>query len=62
LRIKHRKHSGLSEAWEAYYKAREAYYKAYGKELTILHEELCPDCPWDGKTIFTRQNKKGEWY
>jgi len=21
--------------------------------LVTLHEELCPECPWDGKTIFT---------
>ena len=53
------------KAQEAYYKAREAYYKAreaYDKagaalapEIEALHKELCPDCPWDGKTIFSKK-------
>ncbi len=44
---------------EVYYKTGEAYRKAWGayckkhhKELEKLHTNLCPDCPWDGKTIF----------
>lgn len=24
----------------------------YTKELTVLHKKECPNCPWDGKTIF----------
>lgn len=36
----------LDKAWEA-----------YGKELKILHQELCPDCPWDGHTIFSKEVK-----
>jgi hypothetical protein len=47
------------KAWEAlekaniaYYKARDAYYSKYANELQILHDEMFPDCTWDGKTIF----------
>lgn len=60
------------EAYEAYKKAREAYdeaRKVYDKalaaatpELEALHKELCPDCPWDGRTIFTTKGlKAGLW-
>ena len=31
-------------------------------ELLKIHAELCPDCPANGETIFTRKNEKGEWY
>ncbi len=55
-----------NKAWEAYYKVEEAYYKAwvaydkateaylekYQGEIEKLHKELCPDCPWNGKSIF----------
>jgi len=50
------------KAWEAYDKAWEACDKAWEAcnkaweacmpELIKLHEELCPNCTWDGKTIF----------
>jgi len=40
------------KAWAACGKAGEAYGKANRKELETLHSKLCPDCPWDGKTIF----------
>ena len=36
--------------------------KTHIVELEALHAELCPDCPWDGTTIFTRRNEAGEWY
>ena len=56
------------KAWEAYDKARgacdkaggayvkawEAYDKAIGQDIEQLHKELCPNCPWDGKTIFSK--------
>lgn len=55
--------------WEVYDKAREAYvktkeahdkaWKAYlsrnQRALEKLHEELCLNCPWDGKTIFPKE-------
>lgn len=40
------------KACDAYDKARDAYNKKYAPELEKLHKEICPDCPWDGKTIF----------
>jgi len=45
------------KAGEAYDKAWEAYVKAweaYKPEIEALHKELCPGCPWDGKTIFPK--------
>ena len=57
------------KAWDAYVKARDAYDKAgdaYVKanknELEQLHKELCPDCPFDGHTIFTRKDEQGKYY
>ena len=50
------------KAWEAYNKAWEAYITKYEAELEMLHDEFCPDCPWDGETIFTRKDKDGIWY
>ena len=41
------------KARDIYRKERDAYFKKYAKELEALHSKLCPDCPWDGKTIFT---------
>ena len=43
------------KAWTAYVKASEAYNKAlleHREELKELHAKECPDCPWDGETIF----------
>jgi hypothetical protein len=50
------------EAEEACDKAREAYNNKNRSALEKLHSELCPDCPWDGETIFTRKDKIGNWY
>ena len=36
-------------------KARDEWVKArdeWEPYLTKLHTELCPQCPWDGRTIF----------
>ena len=44
------------KAWEAYIKAGEAYYKALEacvQQIEKLHREEHPDCPWNGKTIFS---------
>ena len=50
------------KAWAEYDKALAKYNKAraeYDKALNLampilkqLHTQLCPDCPWTGKTIF----------
>ena len=47
--------AALSAAWSAAESARSAYQKAYEDampEINRLHLEECPDCPWNGKTIF----------
>ena len=44
------------KAWEAYIKAGEAYIKtskACAPQIEKLHKEEHPDCPWNGKTIFS---------
>ena len=43
------------EASRAYSKARAAYLKEMmkcRKAIEILHAKECPNCPWNGKTIF----------
>ena len=40
------------EAKRAFVKALIIYSNKFKKELEKLHTELCPDCPWDGKTLF----------
>ncbi len=50
------------KAWQACDKARQAYLEKNIKQLEKLHKELCPNCPWDGETIFTRKDDKGNWY
>jgi len=50
-----------AKAGEAYDKAWEACAKAweaYKPQINELHKELCPDCPWDGKTIFAQSASK----
>ncbi len=45
----------LGQAREAYYKARDTYEKAIQDNMPAieaLHKRECPNCPWDGKTIF----------
>ena len=61
--------AAYDKAWAAYNKAVAAYDKAvaaydkawaaYNKEeLERLHIELCPNCPWDGHTIFSKSEKE----
>ena len=45
------------KAWVASDKAWVAYDKKYRLEIEKLHQELCPDCPWDGHTIFKGAKK-----
>ena len=40
------------ETWEARAKTWRAYFEKYDVEFQALHKELCPNCPWDGVTIF----------
>ena len=55
--VYHKAGETLDKAREAYYKTREVYLKANEKALEKLHSELCPDCPWDGETIFSKETK-----
>ncbi len=44
----------------AYDKAQTAYDKALQNNVVAiekLHRKECPDCPWDGKTIFRKGEK-----
>jgi len=54
--------AAYNKARAAYNKARAAYNKAWDAlnkaladhtgEIEALHRVECPDCPWDGQTIF----------
>ena len=44
------------EAGQKLTEARQKYNNKYLPSLKLLHLRLCPDCPWDGKTIFPNQN------
>ena len=41
-----------NKAWGNYGRAWEAYNNKWGTKIVSLHEELCPNCPWNGQTIF----------
>ena len=41
--------------WDDYDAARRAFelvLKAHETEIQVLHSQECPNCPWDGYTIF----------
>ena len=49
------------EAWQKYYKAWQEYlevYKKYESQILALHEKECPNCSWNGKTIFSKEVKE----
>ncbi len=48
----------FGKAQKAFVKAWKAYDKAQKKQIIVLHKDLCPNCPWDGKTIFPKEVKK----
>lgn len=59
----------LPREWQKAYAERQKAYaewrKAYAEIspfFEILHKKLCKKCPWNGQTIFTRQNKDEVWY
>jgi len=48
------------KAFSTWNKAQAEWYKASAeseKALQELHEELCPDCPFNGNTIFSQKEK-----
>jgi len=47
--------AAYAKARDAYDKAKAAYNKAYDEclpQIEALHALECPDCPWNGTTIF----------
>ena len=42
------------EAWPVFVEAWRVFVEANRDEIARLHAEQCPDCPWDGKTIFRK--------
>ena len=46
-----RAREALDKACEAYNKA----WEAYASEIEKLHKEEHPDCPWNGRTIFSKK-------
>jgi hypothetical protein len=51
--------AALEKADAAWQKAGAARQKAgaaleTNKKVLALHQKECPDCPWDGKTIFSK--------
>ena len=48
LKVREEAWNVCDEAWKAYKEA----CKACVSEIETLHALECPDCPWDGKTIF----------
>jgi len=43
------------EAWQAFNEASRTYYEAVNRNMSAieaLHTEECPNCPWNGHTIF----------
>jgi hypothetical protein len=52
--------AGRNKVWAVYCKAYEASCKALYDNMSAilaLHAKECPDCPWDGRTLFSRKNK-----
>ena len=59
--------AACDKAWAAYEKAEAVWEKAwaacdetiqkYQSKIEALHTLECPDCPWDGETIFPERKK-----
>jgi len=43
-------------ALEAYKKAKATALAKRDKAINTLHAKECPNCPWDGETIFPKRN------
>jgi len=43
-------------ALEAYEKVEATASAKRDKAINALHSKECPDCPWDGETIFPKRN------
>ena len=65
-----RNQKAVAPAWKVYKEAKasagkvyeEAYAsarKVFEEAIVSLHAKECPDCPWDGKTIFPPAEQEG---
>jgi len=45
-------HEAVAAAWEVCAEAVAAARKAYHEAVAPAHSAECPNCPWDGKSIF----------
>ena len=48
------------EAWQKCYEALQEcveVYKKYESQILALHRKECPNCSWNGKTIFNKEVK-----
>ena len=53
--IDHHLNKKYNEAWASQSRALNAFGKTlvdHREEIEVLHARECPDCPWDGYTIF----------
>lgn len=41
-------------AYDKAWAARDMAWAAYDKDLQAVHSELCPDCSWNGYSIFPK--------
>jgi len=58
--------AAYDKGWAAYDKAQAAWDKAraawenalreHKPEIEALHAQECPNCPWDGETIFPQED------
>lgn len=48
----------IHETRQAFVTAWKAYHAIYDNDITRLHDELCPNCPWDGESIFPEDKKE----
>ncbi len=40
--------------WQEAEQARRVVFERFGPEIEALHKLECPDCPWNGETIFPK--------
>ena len=48
------------EAWQKCVETWQEYVEVYKKDepqILALHEKECPNCPWNGKAIFSKEVK-----
>jgi hypothetical protein len=49
----HKAYAGWQKAYAEWEKADAKWRKAYAKLAILIHEDVCKNCTWNGKTIFS---------